>query len=156
MYAHIIISFHKDEKISPEEALDMGREFADKFFSGYQSLIGVHQDKDHLHVHIVTNSVSYIDGKKLHQTKHDLEKQKKYTNKVCLERGLKVTEKGKHFDGTAMEEGEIVVWSKDKYNLIKNETKKSYLAECAIAVLEATKTIMLYLILFVSSYYIGS
>ena len=116
----------------------------------------MHQDKDHLHVHIVTNSVSYIDGKKLHQTKHDLEKQKKYTNKVCLERGLKVTEKGKHFDGTAMEEGEIVVWSKDKYNLIKNETKKSYLAECAIAVLEATKTIMLYLILFVSSYYIGS
>ena len=137
MYAHNIISFHKDEVITPEEALNIGREFADEFFSGYQSVIGVHQDKDHLHVHIVTNSVSYIDGLKLHQTKKDLEKQKDFTNNLCRERGLSVTEKGKHFDGRAMEGGEIIAWSKDKYNLFKNESKKSFVADCAIAVLES-------------------
>ena len=64
MYAHNVISFHKDEEVTPQEVLDISKEFAERFFSGYQSLISVHQDRDHLHCHIVTNSVSYIDGKK--------------------------------------------------------------------------------------------
>lgn len=137
MYAHNIISFHKDEEITPEQCLEIGKEFAEKFFPDHQCLIGVHQDKDHLHCHIVTNSVSYIDGMKLHQTKRDLEHQKEYTNQLCLDRGLTIAEKGKHFDGTAIEEGEMIAWSKDKYNLLQNESKKSFVAECAIAVLEA-------------------
>ena len=102
MYAHNIISFHKDEVITPDECLEIGRTFANKFFPEHQSLIGVHQDREHLHVHIVTNSVSYIDGRKLHQTKRDLEKQKTFTNILCKERGLSVTEKGKRFNGTAL------------------------------------------------------
>ncbi len=137
MYAHNIISFHKDEEITPEQCLEIGKEFAEKFFPDHQCLIGVHQDKDHLHCHIVTNSVSYIDGMKLHQTKHDLKHQKEYTNQLCLDRGLTIAEKGKHFDGTAIEEGGVIAWSKDKYNLLQNESKKSFVAECAIAVLEA-------------------
>ena len=76
MYAHNIISFHPDEKVSPEEVLEIGKQFNDEFFPGHQSVIAVHQDKDHLHCHIVTNSVSYLDGLKLHQTKKDLENQK--------------------------------------------------------------------------------
>ena len=137
MYAHNIISFHKDEQITPSESLEIGRAFVNRFFPEHQSLICIHQDKDHLHVHIVTNSVSYIDGMKLHQNKRDLERQKEFTNQLCLERGLTITEKGRHFDGTAIEEGDVIAWSKDKYNLLQNETKKSFVVECAIAVLEA-------------------
>ena len=137
MYSHNIISFHKDEKITAAQCLEIGRKFVGKFFDGFQSLIGVHQDKDHLHCHIVTNTVSYIDGHKLHQTKHDLEKQKAYTNDLCRARGLSVAEKGRHFDGSRIEEGEITAWSKDKYNLLANDSKKSYVAECAISILEA-------------------
>ncbi len=137
MYAHNIISFHKDEDVTPEQCLEIGRKFADKFFPNHQSLIGVHQDKDHLHIHIVTNSVSFIDGKKLHQSKKDLELQKQFTNDLCKELGLSVTEKGKHFNGSIIEEGEVIAWSKDKYNLLRNESKKSYVADCAIAVLES-------------------
>lgn len=136
MYAHNIISFHKDEVVTPAEVLEIGKEFADRFFSGHQCVIGVHQDKDHLHCHIVTNSVSYIDGLKLHQTKRDLEQQKEYTNNLCLERGLSVAEKGHHFDGSKIEVGEITAWSKDKYNLLINDSKKSFVAECAIALME--------------------
>lgn len=136
MYAHNIISFHKDEVVTPAEVLEIGKEFADRFFSGHQCVIGVHQDKDHLHCHIVTNSVSYIDGLKLHQTKRDLEQQKEYTNNLCLERGLSVAEKGHHFDGSKIEVGEITAWSKDKYNLLINDSKKSFVAECAIAIME--------------------
>ena len=136
MYAHNIISFHKDEAISPGECLEIGRAFADRFFPEYQNLVGVHQDRDHLHIHIVTNSVSYIDGRKLHQTKRDLERQKAYTNTLCKERGYTITEKGKHFDGTPLEEGEIRAWSKDKYHLFMNESRKSFVADCAIAIMK--------------------
>lgn len=74
MYAHNIISFHKDEDIAPAQALEIEQEFVEKFFPNHQSVIGVHQDKDRLHIHIVTNSVSFIDGLKFHQTKRDLER----------------------------------------------------------------------------------
>ena len=136
MYAHNIISFHRDEKVNPEECMEIARKFFDQFFSGHQSLIAVHQDRDHLHIHIVTNTVSYVDGRKLHQSKADLEKQKVFTNQLCVERGLSVAEKGKHFDGTKIEEGEIRGWSKDKYHLLVNEAKKSFVADCAIAIVE--------------------
>ena len=136
MYAHNIISFHKDEPVTPEQVLEIGKEYAERFFHGHQYVIGVHQDKDHLHCHIVTNSVSYIDGHKLHQTKKDLDKQKEFTNNLCSERGLSVVEKGHHFDGSLIEQGEITAWSKDKYNLLINESKKSFVADCAIALLE--------------------
>ena len=136
MYAHNIISFHKDEKVPPEEVLEIGKAYAEKHFPGHQYVISVHQDKDHLHCHIVVNSVSYIDGHKLHQTKHDLERQKEFTNNLCRERGLSVAEKGHHFDGSLIEQGEITAWSKDKYNLLINDSKKSFVAECALAVME--------------------
>ena len=136
MYTHNIISFHKDEHVTPEQVLEIGKDFAERFFSGHQYVIGVHQDKDHLHCHIITNSVSYIDGMKLHQTKKDLEQQKEFTNKLCLEKGLTIAQKGHHFDGSSIEQGEITAWSKDKYNLLINDSKKSFVAECAIAIME--------------------
>ena len=74
MYAHNIISWHKDEQITPEQALEFGKEFAENWFSGFQTLVAVHKDKDHIHCHLVTNSVSYEDGRKLHNTKKDLER----------------------------------------------------------------------------------
>ena len=119
MYAHNIISWHKDEQITPEQALEFGKEFAENWFSGFQTLMAVHKDKDHIHCHLVTNSVSYEDGRKLHNTKKDLERMKQLTNQMCRERGLTVAEKGKHFDGSQIEKGEVIAWSKDKYNLFR-------------------------------------
>ena len=137
MYAHNIISWHKDEQITPEQALEFGKEFAEKWFSGFQTLVAVHKDKDHIHCHLVTNSVSYEDGRKLHNTRNDLERMKQLTNQMCRERGLTVAEKGKHFDGSQIEKGEVIAWSKDKYNLFSQQVKDSFVADCAMAVLKA-------------------
>ncbi len=137
MYAHNIISWHKDEQITPEQALEFGKEFAEKWFSGFQTLVAVHKDKDHIHCHLVTNSVSYEDGRKLHNTKKDLERMKQLTNQMCRERGMTVAEKGKHFDGSQIEKGEVIAWSKDKYNLFSQQVKDSFVADCAMAVLKA-------------------
>ncbi len=137
MYAHNIISWHKDEQITPEQAFEFGKEFAEKWFSGFQTLVAVHKDKDHIHCHLVTNSVSYEDGRKLHNTRKDLERMKQLTNQMCRERGLTVAEKGKHFDGSQIEKGEVIAWSKDKYNLFRQQVKDSFVADCAMAVLKA-------------------
>ena len=137
MYAHNIISWHKDEQITPEQAFEFGKEFAENWFSGFQTLVAVHKDKDHIHCHLVTNSVSYEDGRKLHNTKKDLERMKQLTNQMCRERGLSVAEKGKHFDGSQIEKGEVIAWSKDKYNLFRQQVKDSFVADCAMAVLKA-------------------
>ena len=137
MYAHNIISWHKDEQITLEQALEFGKEFAENWFSGFQTLVAVHKDKDHIHCHLVTNSVSYEDGRKLHNTKKDLERMKQLTNQMCRERGLTVAEKGKYFDGSQIEKGEVIAWSKDKYNLFRQQVKESFVADCAMAVLKA-------------------
>lgn len=137
MYAHNIISWHKDEEISLEEALDFGLEFALNWFVGFQTLVAVHQDRDHIHVHLVTNTVSYEDGRKLHNTRKDLERMKQLTNEMCLERGLSVASKGKNFHGEDLEEGHVRAWSKDKYHLLANESKDSYLTDCGLAVLHS-------------------
>ena len=136
MYAHNIISWHKDEQITPEQAFEFGKEFAENWFSGFQTLVAVHKDKDHIHCHLVTNSVSYEDGRKLHNTRKDLERMKQLTNQMCRERGLTVAEKGKHFDGSQIEKGEVIAWSKDKYNLFRQQVKDSFVADCAMAVLK--------------------
>ena len=137
MYAHNIISWHKDEQITLEQALEFGKEFAENWFSGFQTLVAVHKDKDHIHCHLVTNSVSYEDGRKLHNTRKDLERMKQLTNQMCRERGLTVAEKGKHFNGSQIEKGEVIAWSKDKYNLFRQQVKDSFVADCAMAVLKA-------------------
>ena len=62
---------------------------------------------------------------------------KQLTNQMCRERGLTVAEKGKHFDGSQIEKGEVIAWSKDKYNLFHQQVKDSFVADCAMAVLKA-------------------
>lgn len=136
MYAHNIISWHKDENLTLQQAFAFGKEFVEKWFDGFQTLIGVHKDRDHVHLHLVTNTVSYEDGHKLHNSKKDLERMKTMTNEMCVVRELSVAQKGKDFHGNDLEEGHVRAWSKDKYHLLLNDRKKSHVAECALAVME--------------------
>lgn len=136
-YAHSVISFHKDEIITPEQALSFAIDFAEKVYCGHQVAIAVHYDKEHIHCHMVTNTVSYLDGSKLHKSKNDLQADKDYCNELCREYGLTVAEKGKHFDGSAITDGEIISWNKDTYRLLSDYTKKSYVADCGIAFMES-------------------
>lgn len=137
MYAHNIISWHEDEAITPEQALEFGKEFAEQWFAGFQSLVGVHIDRRHVHCHIITNSVSFLNGHKLHNTKKDLQRMKDFTNQMCVERGLSVAQKGRDFHGNELEQGTVSAWSKDKYHLMQNEAKDSFVADCGIACLDA-------------------
>lgn len=138
-YAHSVIAFHKNEKVTPEQALSFAMDFAEKTYYGHQVAIAVHYDKEHIHCHMVTNTVSYLDGSKLHKSKNDLQADKDYCNELCREYGFTVTQKGKHFDGSDMEAGEITAWDKDSYNLISDYKKKSYVTDCGIAFMTAIR-----------------
>ena len=140
MYAHNVISWHKDEKINLREAFAFGMEFAEKWFRGFQTLVAVHKEREHLHLHLITNTVNYENGYKLHNSKKDMEKMKQFTNEMCRERGLSIAKKGKSFDGGDLEEGHVRAWSKDTYHLLQNETKDSFVADCALAVLEVKES----------------
>lgn len=137
MYAHNIISWHKDEEITPEEAYEFGKEFVEQWFEGFQTLMAVHVDRNHIHLHMITNTVSYIDGHKLHTTKNELEEMKQLTNRMCEDRGWSTPVKGKDYHGNDLEMGHVRAWSKDKYHMLLHNTKESYVAACALAILEA-------------------
>ncbi|WP_078786405.1 hypothetical protein [Eubacterium ruminantium] len=49
---------------------------------------------------------------------------------------MNVAAKGKHFDGSEMEPGEITAWSKKKYKVLTNTERNSYMIDCAQAIVE--------------------
>ena len=140
MYMHNIISFHPDEKITPEIALSFAIEFSEKTYPNHQSVIAIHTDKEHIHAHIVVNTVSFIDGAKIHKTQSDLKTDKMFCNDLCIKYNLSITEKGKHFDKTDMPMGEITAWNQNKYHLFIKSRRESYLVDCGLAVLNAIKS----------------
>ena len=61
---HIIHSYAPGE-VTPEEAHAAGVEFARRLLgNSYEAVISTHLDREHLHCHIVFNSVSFVDGRK--------------------------------------------------------------------------------------------
>ena len=71
-FYHFVQSFAEDDPITPAEANAIGLELAQREFSGFELVIATHVDTNHIHNHLVVNSVSYVDGKKLHQNADDL------------------------------------------------------------------------------------
>lgn len=136
---HSIISFHKDEKITYAQALQFGKDLAenDTFYKDFQTLIAVHQDTEHIHIHFVTNSVSFIDGHKEHHSQKDTLSLMNRTNLKCQQEGYSTCKKGFHMDGSEIEKGQISSWNKDVYQFLKNESKESYCADCGLAVMKS-------------------
>ena len=92
---HIIQSFRPGE-VTPELALEIAKEFAAAYLSEYQVVIGTHVDKDHIHSHILFNSVNYFTGEKYHVSTRDYYRQiRKISDRLCREHGLSIIMKGK-------------------------------------------------------------
>ena len=100
---HIIQSFAKTDKLTPEEANRIGMEMMEKLFDGkYAFVCSTHTDHDHLHNHIVMSAAARdMTGHKLRDNLTLLHKLQKVNDDICRERGLNVIEKkkgrGKHY-----------------------------------------------------------
>jgi hypothetical protein len=90
---HIVLSLKPGEG-TPEIAFDMARRFTEEFLGDrYEAVYAVHIDKDHIHSHIVWNSVSLLDGRKYDYKKGDWKHIiQPITNKLCKEYGLSIIE----------------------------------------------------------------
>ncbi len=85
---HYVISFAKDET-TPEKAFSLVQEFCDEYLKGnYDHVFTLHTDRDHVHAHLVFNSVGY-DGYKYRYEKNDWEKQiQPVMNRICRAAGI--------------------------------------------------------------------
>ena len=52
--------------------------------------MATHIDTDHLHSHLVVNSVSFQDGRKLHQSAADLQAHRIANDEICVAHGLEI------------------------------------------------------------------
>lgn len=91
-YIHIIQSFDPKDNLSAEQVHNVGIKLANTF-NEFQVLIATHIDKNHLHNHLVINSVSFENRYKIQMSKKDLQYIKDYSDKLCLEIGASVIPK---------------------------------------------------------------
>ena len=92
---HAYISF-KPGEVSPEEAQKVAMEVANKMWGkDYEVIVATHLNANCVHCHIVINSVSMTDGRKMNENKAMYQLFRKTSDEVCLEHGLSVIEKPK-------------------------------------------------------------
>lgn len=127
-YYHVVQSFAPDDNLTPETAHEIGLKFAEHF-PGYQILVATHYNTGHIHNHLIMNSVNYQNGKKFHQTRDELLEVKAYSNKLCQQYGLSVTEEKCSY-------GRWPDWKKRLrsfalYAISNSDTKEEFMRVCS-------------------------
>ena len=89
---HVIISFSSEEKVTAEQAMYVLEHFArDILGDEYEAVYAVHTDREHMHGHLIWNSVSMTTGKKYNSPKSNWKNHlQPITNKYCDELGLSI------------------------------------------------------------------
>lgn len=89
---HVIISFSPEEKVTAEQAMYVLEHFAkDVLGDDYEAVYAVHTDREHMHGHLIWNSVSMTTGKKYNSPKSNWKNHlQPITNKYCDELGLAI------------------------------------------------------------------
>lgn len=88
---HIIISFVPGET-TEEIAFDIVERFAKEYLKDeYEAVYAVHNDKDHMHAHLIFNSVNLVTGMKYEYRKGEWKRRMQpITNKLCKEYNLEI------------------------------------------------------------------
>lgn len=88
------------EEVTPEQAMQIGEELCDRYLNGdYQYVIAVHNDKEHLHCHIIFNNTNLYNGLSF-TTEHNQGRKnerawaelREISDGLCKEYGLSVIE----------------------------------------------------------------
>ncbi len=98
-YAHFVQSFHPNDNVTPQIALEISQEFIkrnDKF-NDFQVVSAVHTNEKHMHIHYVVNSVSTEQGSKWQCSPKDLLQMRNISDDLCRENGLSVIEERKKY-----------------------------------------------------------
>lgn len=90
---HYVQSFSPNEKVTPELAHQIGVELAEKIAPGFQVVVSTHIDRDHIHNHIILNSVNPSTGMKWVNNKTSLYSIWQESDKLCQQYGLTTIKK---------------------------------------------------------------
>ena len=90
LYYHLVQSFPSGYEIEPELAHKIAVELTEKAFGKYEVVVATHIDREHIHSHLVLNSVSFEDGKKYHSNKESVEELMKLSDEICQRYGVHV------------------------------------------------------------------
>lgn len=112
---HFIISFKKQE-VRPETAMEITQKFVERYFGDdFQCLYATHDNTEHVHSHILFNSVSWRTGKKYRYEKGDWAREiQPIVNELCKEYGLSIQD-----IEVGTEEKPLKKWDKSKQGIFK-------------------------------------
>lgn len=142
-YYHFVMSFPPTENITPAQALEQAKIFLEssKKFIGYEVLAAAHKDRKHVHVHFIVNSVNFVNGKKFHLTRSELDSLKTLQNEINIKAGYSPAPE-KYVGITGEKRTETVCNDKNTYQLLKKAEigqVQSYVQTCAVSVLINSK-----------------
>ena len=85
---HSILSFSPSDPLTARQVKEIAKKCVEYYEDKYQILAATHEDRDHLHIHFVMNTTSYVDGTKYHGTKADYYGFLNHMNKVMRPYGI--------------------------------------------------------------------
>lgn len=127
-YAHFVQSFDPRDNVSPELAYKIGQEFIKRYehFQGFQVVMAVHTNEQHMHIHYIVNSVSHEKGCKWQSSPEDLKRMRSISDELCLENGLSVIEHGKKGYRSYGEYSQTASWKRQLAQDIANSLTLSH------------------------------
>lgn len=134
-YKHFVQSFHVDDDITPTEAHMMACELVERsdMFRDYEVLYATHIDREHVHTHIVVNSVGISTGRKFRYSKAELEDLKRLSDEIVREHGYRLEHERPETDN-------VTAWDQDLYQVLLDAhegRRSSWMYDTAIAVQDA-------------------
>lgn len=119
-YKHFTQAFEKDSGLSEEQIHKAGIDLVKmcKQFEGFQAVVITHNDKEHLHNHIVINSVNSETGKKFRMSNSELKTLKKNMDKYLKQEF--------NLEPTKEKEGIVKTQNTKTYQAIKRSLEGNY------------------------------
>ena len=135
-------SFHYVISLAPNEipnvdlgklAMEIAKEFVARCekFKGLQIVLCLHEDRDHIHVHIIGNPVNRDTGKILHVSREEYREMIALQQQIGLEHGILPVEKGEH------RIGEGVIEKQKKNEVIRRRGREADIVKVYHAMFEA-------------------
>lgn len=121
--AHHLIQSFVPEEVSFEEAHQVGIELCDKILDGkYEYVLATHIDKDHIHNHIIFNSIDVDEGKVYHSYYGSYMNIRNQSDKLCKEHNLSVIDQETQKEINEIKQRKFVNW----YDWNEDKKGKSY------------------------------
>ena len=127
-YAHFVQSFDPRDNVSPDLAYKIGQEFIKRYehFQGFQVVMAVHTNEQHMHIHYIVNSVSHENGRKWQSSPEDLKQMRSLSDELCLKYGLSVIEHGRKGHRSYGEYSQTASWKRQLAQDIANNLALSH------------------------------